>query len=153
MQLQELLAIPDAAANDAAGAADVAALKHGACINLIEVLSLCNAQRADDAPELEALALDVTDDVADSLWACADALLDAKAECCQEISSLKDDLDTGVIAGVHPPSHALLFCCTASQTSSCATTWPAVYAQESARVQAPEVHSVLPLDAQRLFVG
>lgn len=154
MQLLDLLALPDAAANDAAGVADVSSLKHGACMNLIEVLSLCNAQRTDDVPELEALTLDVTDDVADTLWACADALLDAKAECCQEISSLKDDLDTGVIAGVHPPERAPSR--SAAQHRICARMPPpgqasGVGCRHTSTLRNPS--ATVPCDAQQLFVG
>eukprot|EP00892_Ulva_mutabilis_P001238 jgi/Ulvmu1/11114/UM070_0030.1 len=94
----DLLGVPDAAASDDVGAADVESLKHGACMALMEVLCLCNAHREDDVPELEGLAVDVTDDTADMLWARADALLDSKAECCQEIDSLREDLESGAIA-------------------------------------------------------
>lgn len=95
----DILAVPNAAANDAAGSADVADLKHGACMALMEVLCLCNAHRAENIPELEGLALEVTDDIADVLWTWEDALLDSKAECCQGIDSLREDLESGAIAG------------------------------------------------------
>lgn len=104
LQLLELLAVPGAAASDTVGAADVATLQYEACVTLIDVIALCNARRADDVPALEALAVDVTDDTADALWGCANALLDAKAECCQEIDSLREGLESGGIAGPAPHS-------------------------------------------------
>lgn len=78
--------------------------KHASCV-LIEVLCLCNARIADSSAgeavtaearrQVEGLEVEVSDEVADALWAFAEGLLDEKCRLQALIADLEENSDPG----------------------------------------------------------
>lgn len=89
----------------AAQTIDVLDMRKHASTVLIEVLCLCNARLADSSGDaavpasarrqVEGLEVEVTDDVADSLWAFAEGLLDEKCRLHALIADLEENSDPG----------------------------------------------------------
>jgi hypothetical protein len=72
---------------------------------LIEVLCLCNSKLSDSSSsvpvaarrQVEGLEVDVSDEIADSLWAFAEGLLDEKCRLLACVAELEESSDPGML--------------------------------------------------------